>query len=190
MVWSFLSFVVTPILAAGYQCLVLWDGLVHGSCVAHTHPNCWEPVSVPQDKLASIVTTVTQASLPPRHPCCCLQSLGVFSNVALLTSSHIVLASSLSPRWRLHCCCTSIFTIAWVYCPRRVSRALLPLHWHGHYCMGVIVTVVWASSPSLHWCCAGVCANVVLAVSLSCCRLCQRRAGLVLLKLALSLSLR
>jgi hypothetical protein len=41
---------LTPILATGYQCLVLWDGLVRGSCVAHTPPSCWVPVSVPQDK--------------------------------------------------------------------------------------------------------------------------------------------
>jgi hypothetical protein len=161
-----------------------------GPRVAHTHPSCWVPVSVPQDKLASIVTTVTQASLPPMHPCYRPQSLGVFSNVALLTSSHVVLASSLSPRRRLHCCRASVFTIAWAYCLRRVSRALLPLHWHGHHCMGVIVPVVWASSPSLHWCCAGVCANVVLAVPSSCCCLCQRPAGLAFLKLALSPSLR
>ncbi len=90
-------------------------------------------------------------------------------------------ASSFSPRQRL--------TIAWAYCPRCVSRALLPLHWHGHHCMGIIVTIVWASSPSLHWCCAGVCANVVLAVPSLCCRLCQRHAGLAFLKLALSPSL-
>ncbi len=140
-------------------------------------------------KIASIVTTVTQASLPPMHPCCCPQSLGVFANVVLLTSSHVVLASSLSPRRRLHHCHAGVFTIAWVYCQCRVSHALLPLHWHGHHCMGVIGTVVWASSPSLHWCCAGVCANVVLAVPSSCCHLCQRCAGLAFLKLALSPSL-
>jgi hypothetical protein len=183
------SFVVTPILAAGYQCLVLWDGLVRGSCMAHTHPSCWVPVSVPQDKLASIVTTVTQASSPPMHPCCRPQSLGAFSNVALLSSSHVVLPSSLSPRRHLHCRRASVFTIAWAYCLRCVSRALLPLHWHGHHCMGIIDTIVWASSPSLHWFFAGVCANIVLAVLSLCCRLCQRRAGLAFLKLALSPSL-
>jgi hypothetical protein len=140
-------------------------------------------------KITSIVTTVMQASSPPMHPCCCPQSLGVFANVVLLTSSHVVLASSLSPRRRFHRRRAGVFTIAWAYCQRRVGRALLPLHCNGHQCMGVIVTVVWASSPSLHWCCAGVCANVVLAVPLLCCRLCQRRAGLAFLKLALSLSL-
>jgi hypothetical protein len=153
------------------------------------HWRCCRHMGVIAIKIASIVTTVTQASLPPMHPCCCPQSLGVFANVALLTSSHVVLPSSLSPRRRLHCCRAGIFTIAWAYCQRRVSRALLPLHWHGHHCMGVIVTVVWASSLSLHWCCAGVRAKVVLAVPLLYCRLCQHRAGLAFLKLALSPSL-
>ncbi len=140
-------------------------------------------------EIASIVTTVTQASLPPMHPCCHLQSLGVFANAVLLTSSHVVLASSLSPRRRLHRRRAGVFTIAWAYCQRHVGRALLPLHWHGHHCMGMIVTIVWVSSPSLHWCCAGICANVVLAVPSLCCRLCQRPAGLAFLKLALSPSL-
>ncbi len=99
--------------------------------------------------------------------------------------AHIFTVSALAP----HCCRAGVFTIAWAYCQRRVSHALLPLHWHGHHCMGIIVTVVWASSPSLHWCCAGICANFVLAVPSSCCRLCQRCAGLAFLKLALSPSL-
>jgi hypothetical protein len=157
--------------------------------LSSSHWRCRRHMGVIAIKIASIVTTVTQASLPPMHPCCRPQSLGVFANVALLTSSHVVLASSLSPRRRLHRRRAGVFTIAWAYCQRRVGRALLPLHWHGHHCMGVIVTAVWASSPSLHWCCAGVCANVVLAVPLSCCRLCQRCAGLAFLKLALSPSL-
>jgi hypothetical protein len=154
-----------------------------------SHWRCCRHMGVIAIKNASIVTTVTQASLPPMHPCCRPQSLGVFANVALLTSSHVVLASSLSPRRRLHRRCAGAFTIAWAYCQRRVGRALLPLHWHGHHCMGVIVIVVWASSPSLHWCCAGICANVVLAEPLLCCHLCQRCAGLAFLKLALSPSL-
>jgi len=43
--------------------------------------------------------------------------------------------------------------------------------------MGVIITVALASSPLLLWRCAGVCANVELAVPLLCCHLCQHRAG-------------
>jgi hypothetical protein len=153
------------------------------------HWRCRRHMGVIAIEIASIVTTVTQASLPPMHPCCHPQSLGVFANVALLTSSHVVLASLLSPRRCLHRRRAGVFTIAWAYCQHRVSRALLPLHWHGHHCMGVIVIVVWALSPSLHWCCAGVCANIVLAVPSSCCHLCQCRAGLAFLKLALSPSL-
>ncbi len=146
------------------------------------HWHCCRHMGVIAIKIASIFTTVTQASLPPMHTCCHPQSLGVFANVALLTSSHVVLASSLSPRRRLHRRHAGIFTIAWAYCQCCISR-------HGHHCMGVIVTVVWALSPSLHWCCAGVCANIVLAVPSSCCRLCQRCAGSAFLKLALSPSL-
>ncbi len=154
-----------------------------------SHCCCCRHMGVIAIKIPSIVTTVTQASLLPMHPCCRPQSLGVFANVALLTSSHVVLVSSLSPRRHPHRRRAGVFTIAWAYCQHHVSRALLPLYWHGHHCMGVIITIVWASSLSLHWCCAGVCANVVLAVPSSCCHLCQRRAGLAFLKLALSPSL-
>jgi hypothetical protein len=80
------------------------------------HWRCCRHMGVIAIKIASIVTTVTQASSPPMHPCCRPQSLGVFANIALLTSFHVVLASSLSPRRHLHHRRAGVFTIAWAYC--------------------------------------------------------------------------